>query len=81
MNEGAEVQCGGLEGLVEGWKGSPRSKGWRAAWGEAWLAGLEQPLVALLLLLRAKPSKCHFSPSPSSLLPPPTKARVGASSS
>ena len=42
------------------------SKGWRrrAAWGG--LAGLEQPLVALLL--RAKPSKCHFSPSPS--LPP-----------
>ena len=52
-----------------GWCSSPAggragagSKGWRAAWGG--LAGLEQPLVALLL--RAKPSKCHFS------LPPPS---------
>ena len=65
LNEGAGAGAGGL---VAGLERARKGGGLRASLP----AGLEQPLVSLLLL-RAKPSKCHFSlltlPPPSHPLP------------
>ena len=64
LNEGAGAGAGGL---VAGLERARKGGGLRASLP----AGLEQPLVSLLL--RAKPSKCHFSlltlPPPSHPLP------------